>query len=89
MDLVTERREMVLSIKDYIIENKETIETEYKININERVFNKESSALAWLQVYASKILMAKNVNECREFKDIIKDFVLLNRETEVSLYFAK
>jgi len=91
MDLIKKRSETISAIKDYIVANKGIIEQEYKITIDSRICGdiKESTMLAWLQVYASRILMAKGVNECKEFKDIIIDFISLNRDTEASIYLSK
>ena len=86
MDLVqaiTDKKILAGKIKSYIIKNKKEIEKEYGFKILDNIeMLSEKEFSAWVQVYASKILLKKKVKNCLALKLYVKDYLNAHNKVE-------
>ena len=79
MDLVqaiTEKKILTQKLRSYIIKNAKGIEKEYKFEILDNIeLLSEKEFSAWVQVYASKILLKKKVKNYLALKLLVKDYL--------------
>lgn len=83
--LLGKQYELRKEIRAYLAKNKIKVIKEFDVKIPANIKNNMSgvSLSAWIQVNASKILMAKNVIECDELKNMVKEYILLNQQCEL------
>lgn len=79
MDLIqaiTEKKILADKLRNYIITNAKGIEKEYKFEILESFeLLSEKEFSAWVQVYASKILLKKKVKNYLALKLFVRDYL--------------
>ena len=87
MDLVeaiTNKRLISNKLRNYISENKKIIEKEYSIDIPENIeIMREKDFSAWIQVYASRILLKKKAKGHLSLKLFIVDYLKASSELEI------
>ena len=85
MDLFEKRMEIINKLKTYFIRNMVAMEREFNISVPKNIITMSNmSFVAWVQVRATKILMAKDVKECEDLKDLIVEFVKTEQEVEIA-----
>lgn len=83
MRMLTESKEPAEQLRNYIVTSTLVIEQEYGIEIPKDILLMTKRQFeAWIQVYASKILLAKNVTKGAELKKCVKEFLELKVEEQ-------
>ena len=78
---LAKRKMLITKLNGYVIENRKELEKEYKINIPANISTMSDAMFsAWVQVYASQILLNKKVKKHLALKLFVKDYLLLNQE---------
>lgn len=79
-----QRNKIELALKKYLAMNQKIIEKEFPIQVPEMVVTMPFEEFrAWVEVYASRILLSKEVEKCVHFKEIIKKFLTSCRNVEI------